>query len=181
MFCAEFDGWNLQGCHQLRCAAKVHEVVRNMVRSVVAFGEFASGTISLGVNAEEHFLRLANALGRTDWMADTRFAERKSRKTNAAALADEIEAQLAKKSTKDWEPILQASGVPAARLRSLPEALASDQIRQRGFVQQLSDGSKVPTLPFRFNSADPIAPSLQPPKLGEHGDEIRSWLNETKA
>jgi crotonobetainyl-CoA:carnitine CoA-transferase CaiB-like acyl-CoA transferase len=140
----------------------------------------ASGVISLGVNEESHFHSLAQALDRGDWQSDPRFAERGARQANATDLAAEIQEVLAKKTAEEWEPILQCAGVPAARLRSLPEALASEQAKARGYVQTLDDGVKVPTLPFRLGGADGYAPKSNAPHLGQHNSEIFEWLDGSK-
>ena len=134
--------------------------------------------MSLGVNEESHFHNLAKALGRADWLEDPRFIERSTRKANAALLSSEIEAELAKKTAAEWEPILQSAGVPSARLRSLPEALASEQVTTRKFVHRFEDGLEVPTLPFRLGGVDAYAPRSNPPKQGEHTDEVSEWLSQ---
>lgn len=140
----------------------------------------AEGVISLGVNEESHFLSLARALGREDWLSDPRFAQSAARKANAAEFAAQIETELAQKTAQDWELILQSAGVPAARLRSLPEALASDQVTARGFVQKLADGVSVPTLPFRLGGAQAYPPRSPAPTHGEHSAEITDWLDRDK-
>ncbi|MEM9605178.1 MAG: CoA transferase [Pseudomonadota bacterium] len=134
------------------------------------------GIIALGVNEESHFKNLARALDREDWLSDARFAERSERDRHAADFAAEIEAELARKSATEWEPHLQSCGVPSARLRSLPEALASEQVQQRGFVQTTDAGVDVPTLPFRLGGVAAYHPSRAAPMRGEHTDEITSWL-----
>lgn len=136
------------------------------------------GIISLGVNEETHFANLARALDREDWLTDPRFEDRADRKTHAAALASEIEVELSKKTAKDWDPILQSAGVPAARLRSLPDALASPHVQARGFVQTLPDGLQVPTLPFRIGDRKTYAPSSPAPKHGEQTVEVLSTLKK---
>lgn len=138
----------------------------------------SEGVLSLGVNEESHFASLAMALDRPNWLSDPRFAQREARKTNATELAVEIEAILATKPALDWEPLLQAAGVPAARLRSLPEALASEQVRVRNYVQTLEDGTRVPSLPFRIGKIAAYAPSSPAPNLGEHTAEILEWLDQ---
>ncbi len=137
-----------------------------------------SGVISLGVNEESHFHSLAKALGREDWLTDARFTERAARKENASELARQIETELAKDTAENWEPILQNAGVPAARLRSLPEALASEQVQTRGFVQALEDGLNVPTLPFRLGGVGAYVPNGHAPTHGEHNEEIEGWLDK---
>jgi crotonobetainyl-CoA:carnitine CoA-transferase CaiB-like acyl-CoA transferase len=136
------------------------------------------GVISLGVNEDSHFENLAVALGRSDWLSDSRFDTRAARKTNAGELAAQIEAELARKTAASWELILQNSGVPSARLRSLPEALASDQIRQRGYIQTLEDGVQVPTLPFRLGGVPEYKSTRPAPPHGAQTDEITNWLSK---
>lgn len=137
-----------------------------------------SGVMSLGVNEESHFVNLARALGRADWLGDPRFAQRTARKAHASDLCAEIEAELLKKTAEDWEPILQSAGVPSARLRSLPEALACAQVQTRGFVHQLEDGTQVPTLPFRLGGVAAYGPKTPVPTHGQHSDEITTWLDQ---
>ena len=136
-----------------------------------------TGVLSLGVNEESHFINLAVALRREDWLTDSRYRDRAERKQHAAELATEIEQALAADTAENWEPILQAAGVPAARLRSLPEALASDQVQARGFVQTTDNGNKVPTLPFRLGGASAYPPATSAPTLGQHTAEIEDWLD----
>ncbi len=140
----------------------------------------SEGVLSLGVNEESHFESLAAALGREDWLTDVRYAQRDVRNTNSSELAAEIELELATKTAKEWEPILQAAGVPSARLRSLPEALESPQVKTRGYVQTTADGVDVPTLPFRIGGAQAYAPSSKAPTAGEHNIEIEEWLRTCK-
>ena len=135
------------------------------------------GVMSLGVNEESHFKSLAYALGRQDWLTDPRYVQRDVRRTHASELAMEIEEELAKNTAEEWEPILQAAGVPSARLRSLPEALASPQVKARGFIQTTDGGVDVPTLPFRLAGAGAYAPSSKAPLHGEQSEEIKQWLS----
>lgn len=135
------------------------------------------GVMSLGVNEESHFQSLARALERDDWLVDPRFEQPDARKCHAAELASEIQAELAGKTATEWEPVLQSAGVPSARLRSMPEALSSLQIKTRGFVQTTDAGVDVPTLPFRLGGADAYRPSSNAPTRGEHSADIINWLS----
>ena len=137
------------------------------------------GVISLGVNEDSHFVSLCHGLGKAEWLSDPLFAHRAARKTNADTLAANIENTLADKTAIEWEVILQAAGVPCARLRTLPEALASEQVQQRGFIHRLPDGVQVPTLPFRLDHAPSYAPRSVAPKLDQNRSEILKWIENT--
>ena len=142
-------------------------------------GSFAcsEGVISLGVNEESHFRNLATALGRTDWLTDPRFAERPARKAHAETLVSELEAELSRRPATEWEPVLQQAGVPAARLRTLPECLASDQVRDRHYIHHDPEsGVATPTLPFRLGGAVAHRPDRPAPRHGADTDEVMAWL-----
>ena len=134
------------------------------------------GILSLGVNEEAHFHALARAFGKDSWLVDQRYQQREARKIHASELALEIETILSQKTADEWEAILQTAGVPCAKLRSLPEALASDQVKARGFIQTLADGTRVPTLPFRIGGEHSYAPDGIPPKLGADNAWLQTWL-----
>ncbi len=138
------------------------------------------GIISLGVNEEQHFVALAKALNRENWLTDSRFAEPSTRKVNADELGAEIETALLEKTAQDWEPVLQTAGVPSARLRSMPEALASAQTQARSYIHQ-QGGLATPTLPFRLSGSSAHAPHSHVPALGEHTKSVLSEVaNENK-
>lgn len=137
-----------------------------------------TGIISLGVNEEAHFQSLAHSLNCDHWLDDPRFSKPDVRKKRATELGAEIKEKLLEKDAEEWEVILQQNGVPAARLRTLPEALASDQVIKRGFVQTTDDGIQVPTVPFRLGRASHYAPSSNAPKLGENSTDVKAWLKD---
>ena len=142
-------------------------------------GSFAcrDGMISLGVNEETHFTNLAKVLKRDDWLTDPRFSERPQRQKHATELVEELTSELAKYEASDIELRLQRGGVPAARIRTLAECLASDQVTSRNFIHTDPDtGLSTPTLPFRLNRTKTHAPAGPPPAHGVDTDDILAWL-----
>lgn len=81
------------------------------------------GLLSLGVNEEAQFTHLAHTLDRTDWLADERFATAAARDEHRGALCEAITDALTTRTASDWETRLLKAGVPAARIKTLPEAL----------------------------------------------------------
>jgi crotonobetainyl-CoA:carnitine CoA-transferase CaiB-like acyl-CoA transferase len=86
------------------------------------------------------------------------------------------------RTADEWEEFLQTRHVPAARVRTMGEALADPQLATRGVIHRYAgaagiDGSfGVPVAPFTFAHGGPRIDTA-PPTLGQHTEEI---LNELK-
>jgi crotonobetainyl-CoA:carnitine CoA-transferase CaiB-like acyl-CoA transferase len=135
------------------------------------------GLLNIAANKQEQFEALARLVGRPDLAADPRFSEREARKANRAALSAEIEAALAKDSAAAWETRLNAAGVPAGRVLTIPEVLAEPQVAGRGLLHRFDavPGIDRPLTVLRggflVDGAAP-APGLPPPRLGAHQAEV---------
>lgn len=140
-----------------------------------------SGKLNIAANEQHQFLTLCTILDRAELAADPRFAQREARKANRYELTAELEKALIRRTAEEWEPLLAAAGVPAARVLSVPEALAHEQIEARGFVTELPfPGNagrvlKVLGSPVHVNG-DPAAPSTPPPVLGQDTEVLLSEL-----
>src|SRR6202007_2364670 len=93
---------------------------------------------------------------------------------------------MATKSAAEWEEFLQARHVPAARVRTMGEALADPQFASRGVLHShkpaadIGGGLSVPLAAFTFAHGGPRI-DTPPPKLGQHNDEIFAELGELRA
>ncbi len=123
-----------------------------------------SGHISLGVNEDSQFRRLANAVGRGDWLDNPDFANPMARDRNRCTLADALADVLAHRTAEDWERIFIAADVPAARLRTLPEALDLAPETTRAFVSRGTAGHV--GLPFTMEDRATTKQADRPPSLG---------------
>lgn len=147
-------------------------------------GLFATGhgNINIAANKQEQYEALCRAIGREDLISDTRFAIRKDRLTNRAALKAEIEKTLSERSALEWEEILAVANVPAGCVLSVPEALHHDHIRQRNFVQEFPDVTTSDGRPLSILRGgvlvDGEAPRVgrPPPQLDEQREEILAGL-----
>ncbi len=142
------------------------------------------GLINIAANKQEQFEALAGVIGREALISDPRFAEREGRKKNRAALTAEIEAALAARPAIEWEQLLSAIDVPAGRVASVPDALASPQIAARGLLQTFADAPgvgrdvTVARAGFKLSGGDPVA-AMPPPRLGQHTQAILAELGYT--
>ncbi|MBZ6249657.1 CoA transferase [Streptomyces olivaceus] len=146
----------------------------------------ADGHLNIAANRQQQYTTLCRLVGREDLATDPRFTHPADRKTHRDALREEVESALAARSAAEWEEILSDAGVPAARVLSVPDALALDHLAARGFVHDLPfpDGRDRPLhvlgSPVRVDDGPAAAP-VPPPLLGEHTDEILAELGYTPA
>lgn len=137
----------------------------------------ADGALNIAANKQEQFETLCRVLGREELITDPRFVSRDDRKRNRDALREELEITLKQRPAREWDDILLPTGVPAAPVVTVPEALCSAQITHRGLVSELpsprgdGDGLRVVGLPTHVDGAA-VPPAGPPPLLGEHTDEV---------
>ena len=85
------------------------------------------------------------------------------------------------RTAAEWEEFLQARHVPAARVRTMGEALADPQLATRGVVHRyaaapgLEGGFGVPLAAFTLAHGGPRI-DTPPPALGQHNEEIFAEL-----
>ena len=134
------------------------------------------GLVMLGASNLRQQRRLWTLLDRPDMIKKTN-EERDADREREAALLTEI---MMTRSADEWEGFLQARHVPAARVRTMGEALADPQLASRGIIHRheggpgIEGGFGVPLAAFTFAHGGPQIDSA-PPALGQHNDEI---LNE---
>ena len=142
-------------------------------------GSFAcrAGLLSLGVNEQPQFESLARVLDRAGWLADARFATRAARDAHGAELREALLDALAARDAGQWEALMRRAGVPAAKVRTLPESLAQHAHGEDGFVAaDPDDGVARTTLPFTLDGARPRGARRPAPRLGEHTDGVLAEL-----
>jgi crotonobetainyl-CoA:carnitine CoA-transferase CaiB-like acyl-CoA transferase len=135
------------------------------------------GLVMLGASNLRQQRRLWTLLERPDMIKTTNEERDADREREAAALTEIMMSR----SAGEWEEFLQARHVPAARVRTMGEALADPQLASRGIIHR-HDGATgvvgafgVPLAAFTFAHGGPQIDS-PPPALGQHNDEILNKL-----
>lgn len=139
------------------------------------------GLLNIAANKQEQFVALCREIGRPELASDPRFAERETRKKNRAALKVEIEDAMADAPAAAWEEKLNRAGVPAGRVLTIPQVLTEPQVLERQVTAHFDD---MPDMDRRLTvlrggfmvDGEAPLPTLPPPALGEHMDEVFAGL-----
>ena len=145
----------------------------NMTASPSGTFATADGLLNIAANRQEQFAALCRIIGRPELVGDPRFGHRESRLAHRAVLKAEIEAALMRRPAAAWADVLNAAGVPAGEILSVPDILGHSQIADRGLVKRFAhppgveQDVAVVRAGFRLASGDPH-PETPPPQLGAH-------------
>jgi crotonobetainyl-CoA:carnitine CoA-transferase CaiB-like acyl-CoA transferase len=135
------------------------------------------GLLMVGASNLRQQRRLWTVVGRPDLIKRSN-DERAQDHARETAVLTEI---LATRSADEWEEFLQARHVPAARVRTMGEAVADPQMASRGVIHRhagapgIEGGFGVPVAAFTFAHDGPRIDS-PPPAVGQHNEEIFAEL-----
>jgi crotonobetainyl-CoA:carnitine CoA-transferase CaiB-like acyl-CoA transferase len=139
--------------------------------------EAADGLLMIGASNLGQQERLWQALERPDMIKTDNEAREADREREAAVLADIIKSRTA----DEWEVWFQARHVPAARVRTMAEAVADPHFATRGVFHHESSAPGiegafgVPLAAFKFAHGGPSI-ETPPPQFGADTDRVLAEL-----
>ena len=140
----------------------------------------ADGEVIIAVGNDDQFRRFAQALGAAELADDPRYARNADRVVNRAELRPLLEAALRPFARQELIPLLTAARVPCGPINSIAEGVSyAADLGLEPIVELGPTDAPVRSVrhPITF-SVTPPSYRLPPPRLGEHGAEIRAWLGE---
>ncbi|HEX6460548.1 MAG TPA: CoA transferase [Thermoleophilaceae bacterium] len=144
--------------------------------NIVPYQSFptADGWIAIAAPNDGLYGRLCEVLAAPELASDERFVTNAKRVENRETLIPLIEERLAGKPAEEWLAELERVGVPAGKIRSVPDALRA------AAVAGLAATTKVPhptagevelvNSPIQIESG--LRPAEAPPLLGQHTAEV---------
>jgi crotonobetainyl-CoA:carnitine CoA-transferase CaiB-like acyl-CoA transferase len=136
--------------------------------------EAADRPFAVAVGNDRLFARLSAAVGRPDLPADPRFASNEARVANVDALGEALESVFRTRPADHWVATLRAASVPVGPINRVDEAFAL--AAELGMEPvDATHGIELITPPLRLDGERPPV-RRPPPRLDEHGEEIRTWL-----
>lgn len=144
---------------------------------IAPYGAFetSDGHVQLQVMHERHFVALAKACGRPEWLDDPKMNSNPARAANMPYVRETVARAMKTRSTAEWLRDLRAADIGCGPILTVAEAFRSAQALATDMVQhmRLADGTEVtiPGFPVKL-SRTPAALHRPPPRLGEHTTEV---------
>ena len=137
--------------------------------------ETADSIVALAVGNDKQFSQLANLLGHPEWLSDQRFQTNSARIKNRDLVDKMIGIEAIKYPTSSLIKLLMNCGIPVGQVKSVHEALNTDQATANRMVTQINHpliGSYLTLgIPVQL-SQTPGEIYKAPPTLGQHTKEI---------
>jgi crotonobetainyl-CoA:carnitine CoA-transferase CaiB-like acyl-CoA transferase len=164
----------------LQATGKVPAAEGSGVRGIAPYQAYrcSDGYLVVAAANDRLFTALSEALGHTEWPADSRFATNPDRYGNLDALNGLIEPVFLAKPRALWQERLSAAGVPCAPLQTLDEVIDHPQVEALGLIEKSdSDGIPLVGVPLRFNDQR-LRPVAGAPRLGDYNAEFMELSKE---
>jgi crotonobetainyl-CoA:carnitine CoA-transferase CaiB-like acyl-CoA transferase len=139
--------------------------------------ETADRPIVIAAANDRLFARVCETVGLPELATDPRFATNEARVANVDAFADALNAVLRERPAEHWVAALQAASVPVGIVNEVDEAFA---LAERLGMEPTEERDGLPLIrpPLRLDGERPPI-RLPPPRLDEHGDDLRAWLSNS--
>jgi crotonobetainyl-CoA:carnitine CoA-transferase CaiB-like acyl-CoA transferase len=150
--------------------------------NIVPYQDFetSSGRIAVAAANDGLFRALCGVLGLRELSSDERFATNSGRVEHRGELVPVLARRFRERSAEEWLGELHAAGVPAGKVRTVPEALAAAEAAGRAATVTVEH----PTAGALDLVASPIWGATRPdpsppPLLGEHTAEVLAELGKS--
>lgn len=140
----------------------------------------ADGPLAIACGNDHQFRRLVAELGEPGLADDPRYNTNGARVANRARLVEDLECLMTDGTVDHWAARLNAVGVPTGRVGSVGDGFALASELGLDPLVAVGDGRPAQVRHPVTYSRTPITSYLPPPRLGQHSDEIRRWLQEEK-
>jgi CoA:oxalate CoA-transferase len=151
--------------------------IGNKHPSIVPFEPFATadGQIMMAAGNDALWAKLCRAIGRIDMIDDPRFQTNPLRHEHYDEMRPLLAEAFQRKSTADWQVILDEAGVPNGPINSVDAVMQDPQVLAREMVVPVdhpaAGRTHLPGIPIKM-SATPGEIRTPAPLLGQHTEEI---------
>jgi crotonobetainyl-CoA:carnitine CoA-transferase CaiB-like acyl-CoA transferase len=139
----------------------------------------ADGYLAFMPYSDAQWIRFFEIVGRHDVLDDARYTTLEGRQQNVAMVWNELGVELARRTTAEWNDVLEKEDIPFAKVNSLEDLLDDPHLEATGFWRMIGDPDggqlRVPGGGFAFSRSTLVEPA-PPPRLGAHTQEVLGEL-----
>ena len=142
----------------------------------------ADGELIVTAGNDGQFRKLCEVLGLPELVGDPRFRRNQDRTANREELRPLLVERLQTRSKDEWFRELVDAGVPCGPINTVNDGVAfAAELGLEPVVVVGEGAAAVPSVrnPITFSDT-PAGYRLPPPRLDEHGEELRKWLSEPR-
>jgi crotonobetainyl-CoA:carnitine CoA-transferase CaiB-like acyl-CoA transferase len=165
-------------------AGELPERVGNHHAQIAPYGLYRTqdDIVQVAVGSEGQWRTFAPIVGLDP--LDERFAVNSARVAHRSQLTAAIEAAFAVEKADVWLERLAEKGIPAGKVRDFQQVYEWEQTLSQGLLIDVEHPTlgkiQLPGPPLRFDDqpyAGARETNLAPPRLGEHNESVRAWLD----
>jgi len=142
------------------------------------------GWVTVAVNGDPLFRRVAKLIGAPEWLEDKRFSSDKARGDNNEAISARVQEWCARKTTAEAIAAFEGARVPAGPVYSMRQALDDTHVKASDIFTKVAfpglPEAPIAQTPVKLHGT-PGTVRRRPPVLGEHTQEILAELGFSKA
>jgi crotonobetainyl-CoA:carnitine CoA-transferase CaiB-like acyl-CoA transferase len=150
--------------------------------SIVPYQPFeaSDGYVVVAVTNDPQWRSLCEVLGGPDLAGDRRFISNPERVANRDKLVPLLNNVFRTRKASEWVSSLSAAGIPCGVVMTVDEAFAAASEAGSPLTVDLAGGTRAVAPPQRFDGQRQFS-SVEPPRLGEHTDEVLTELGFDQA
>lgn len=141
------------------------------------------GHINIAAAGDTIYRRLAEALGKPEWMTDDRFSSAERRRANRAATNGAITEVVQTRTSAEWVEILNKAGVPCGPIYSIDQTFNDPQVQLLDQTPSITHPKlgEIKLLGQAVNMSRSKSSLRMPaPDLGEHSDLVLGRMGLSK-
>ncbi|MGY1742080.1 MULTISPECIES: CaiB/BaiF CoA transferase family protein [unclassified Blastococcus] len=138
----------------------------------------ADGDLIITAGNDGQFRKLVEVLGVPELAEDPRFLRNEDRNTHRDQLRPLLVERLRTRTKLEWFRAIIAAGVPCGPINTIDQGVAfAEEVGLEPVVTVGEGDAAIPSIrnPIRFSDTA-ASYRLPPPRVDEHGAEIRAWL-----
>jgi len=137
--------------------------------------ETKDGYVCVLVYNDKHWREFFRLIGRSDLLADARFATQEARSRDFEGAYALIAVEMKKRTTEEWLEALEAADIPVQRMNSLEDLLADPHLAAIGYFREVEHPTegriRATAVPSEWSESAPEY-RRHAPRLGEHTREV---------